>query len=435
MREMKDSGVEWIGEIPKEWKTRKIKNVATLAGRIGWQGLTSNEYCEEGAYLITGINFKNGIIEWDKCFHIPISRWEEATQIQIQEGDLLITKDGTVGKVAIAKDIPGKTSLNSGVLLIRNNNECHTKFLFWLLNSEVFWKWFIIINAGNSTIIHLYQHSFENFSFPFPKLNEQKRVVDYLDKKCSKIDEIIEKQQAIIEKLKEYKLSVITEAVTKGLNPDVEMKDSGIEWIGKIPKKWKMVKLNSICDDIRNGYVGPTRNILVDDGVPYIQSLNVKDGTISFEKGKYFVSEEWGKQHPKVYEGQIVIVQTGDIGQVGLVKKNMNGYNCHALIIVSLNTQYVFPSYVQYYFRSKPGKELLLETSTGALLPHLNSGRIKSTSIVSPNVIEQKNIAHYLDGFCEKIDNAVDKKEIIIERLKEYKKSLIYEVVTGKKEI
>lgn len=212
--DMKNSGLEWIGNISTNWKVVRIKNIASLAGRIGWQGLTSEEYSDEGAFLITGINFDNGNIDWDSCVHVPMSRWEEASQIQIQEGDLLITKDGTVGKTAIVSDVPGPTSLNSGVLLIRTCDECYTKYLYWIIKSNVFWKWFGIINSGNSTIIHLYQHSFENFSFPLPSIEEQKRISEYLDKKCYVIDEIINNKNKLIEKYREYKKSLIYEVVT-----------------------------------------------------------------------------------------------------------------------------------------------------------------------------------------------------------------------------
>ena len=214
MRKMKDSGVEWIGEIPEDWGTCRIKHISTLNGRIGWQGLTSAEYCDEGAYLITGINFNNGSIDWESCVHVPMSRWEEATQIQIKNGDLLITKDGTVGKVAIVKNMPGETSLNSGVLLIRVDSKYYTPFLFWILQSSVFWKWFGKINAGNSTIIHLYQYDFCNFSFPMPECDDQQKIANFLDEKCSRIDNVVKLKEDLIEKLKEYKKSLIYEAVT-----------------------------------------------------------------------------------------------------------------------------------------------------------------------------------------------------------------------------
>lgn len=211
----KDSGIEWIGEIPQGWEVLKIKHIATLAGRIGWQGLTSQEYSDEGAFLITGINFKNGRIDWNSCVHVPYSRWEEATQIQIKNGDLLITKDGTVGKIAIVDGLHDKTTLNSGVMVIRQDSEkCQTLFLSYMLQSEVFWKWFNYINSGNSTIIHLYQYDFLNFSFPLPPLPEQESIAKMLDSKCAQIDSLIAEKESLIADLTEYKKSLIFEVVT-----------------------------------------------------------------------------------------------------------------------------------------------------------------------------------------------------------------------------
>lgn len=213
---MKTSGVEWIGDIPEKWNVFRIKNVAFLKGRIGWQGLKSDEYQEDGPFLVTGKDFKNGKIDWMSCVHITEERFDEAPEIHIRENDLLITKDGTVGKVAIAKNCPLKVSLNSGVLLIRskNNSFFDQKFLYYVLCSNIFWMWFLSTLNGNSTIIHLYQEDFSNFSFSLPPLSEQKEIADYLDAKCAKIDAFIAKKQTVIEKMTEYKKSLIYECVT-----------------------------------------------------------------------------------------------------------------------------------------------------------------------------------------------------------------------------
>ena len=183
----KESGIAWIGAIPEHWTLKKIKYLATLKGRIGWQGLTSDEYTDEGAYLITGTDFVNGCINWETCVRVPMKRWEEAKDIQILDGDLLITKDGTVGKVAIVSDLEGPCSLNSGVLRISTHDDGYDRrFLYWVLQSDVFWKWFTDRNAGNSTIIHLYQNDFAEFAYPIPPLDEQIAIADFLDAKCAK---------------------------------------------------------------------------------------------------------------------------------------------------------------------------------------------------------------------------------------------------------
>lgn len=210
----KESGIDWIGQVPKHWPITKIKYSANLEGRIGWEGLTSEEYRDEGPYLITGVDFLNGGIGWSNCVHISEERWALGRSIQIKNGDLLITKDGTVGKVALVSDLDSKASLNSGVLLIRPSKSLSAEYLFWVLQSEVFWKWFNFTNAGNSTIIHLYQNEFENFSFPLPPMNEQKQISDYLLSKCADADLMISKQKEAVETLKQYKRSLIYEYVT-----------------------------------------------------------------------------------------------------------------------------------------------------------------------------------------------------------------------------
>lgn len=128
--QMKTSGIDWIGEIPCSWNIKRIKYLAQLKGRIGWQGLTSDEYTDVGPFLITGVDFSDGSINWESCVHITEERWAEAPEIHIKNGDLLITKDGTVGKVAIVENLQGKASLNSGVLLIKASDGYNKKFLY-----------------------------------------------------------------------------------------------------------------------------------------------------------------------------------------------------------------------------------------------------------------------------------------------------------------
>jgi len=249
MEKMKDSGIKWIGEIPSSWNTKRIKYMANLKGRIGWQGLTSEEYQDEGAYLITGVDFANGGIDWENCVHVPMKRWEEAKDIQIENEDLLITKDGTIGKVAIVSDMPGETSLNSGVLRIMPIEGYSRRFLYWVLKSEVFWNWFNYKNAGNSTIVHLYQGDFDEFIYAFPDYDEQETIADFLDLQCRKLDDIINGLVNQIEKLKNYKKALLYEAVTKGLDKNAPLKDSGVRCVGPIPRHWKISKVKYIADE------------------------------------------------------------------------------------------------------------------------------------------------------------------------------------------
>lgn len=207
-------------------------------------------------------------------------------------------------------------------------------------------------------------------------------------------------------------------------------KPSGIDWIGDIPSHWNNCTLKQASSSIRNGYVGPTKDILVDDGIPYFQSLHVKDGKLLFDRGEYYVTKKWADKHPKIYKDDIVIVQTGDIGQVAIVPAEYDGCNCHALIIVVSDKQKINPLFLLYYLRSSIGKELMLLTKTGATLPHLNSGSICNTQLILPPLSEQEAIAAWLDEKCEEIDAAIAKVDREIELIDELKQSEISRIVT-----
>lgn len=213
--DLKDSGVEWIGEIPSHWFVNKVGNNTYVKGRIGWKGLRSEDFKEQGPYLITGTDFnKDGTINWDNMYHVDQWRYDEDPFIQLQDNDVLITKDGTIGKVVYVGNLKGPTCLNSGIFLTRpTNNEYKSRFFFWLLNSNVF-KVFVDYNSGGSTIQHLYQNVFVNFRFPIPPLSEQQQIVEYLDEQTQKIYRTISIEERRIELLKEYRQSLISEVVT-----------------------------------------------------------------------------------------------------------------------------------------------------------------------------------------------------------------------------
>lgn len=213
---MKDSCVTHIDSIPSHWKTLKLKYASTLKGRIGWQGLRTEEYRDEGPYLVTGTDFNKGYINWNSCVHVSKERFEQDKNIQIQENDLLITKDGTIGKIAMAKECPAEVSLNSGVFIVRNNRKYKYiyKFFYYIILSKQFSLWFELAQHGNSTIKHLTQENFYEFIFAYPPIVEQTQIVNFLDDKCEKIDSIIENKKAQLETIETYKKSLIYEYVT-----------------------------------------------------------------------------------------------------------------------------------------------------------------------------------------------------------------------------
>lgn len=214
--EMKDSGVDWIGKIPANWNIVRLKNDCSLKGRIGWNGLRSEEFEEKSyAYLVTGQDFVSSDIDWSKCYQINKERYDEDPCIQLENGDLLITKDGTIGKIAKVSNMDKPACLNSGIFVLKQNsrNEFIQGYLYWSLYSNLL-KNFNSYTSTGTTILHLYQNVFENMPLVVPSKNEQQDISDYLDEKVKVIDNSISKAQYQVELLQEYKQSLITEVVT-----------------------------------------------------------------------------------------------------------------------------------------------------------------------------------------------------------------------------
>ena len=434
MQGYKNSGIEWIGSIPSDWKLDKIKYMANLYGRIGWQGLTSEEYIDEGPFLVTGVDFCKGRIDWNSCVHISEKRWEQADKIQIKNEDLLITKDGTVGKVAIVNDLNGKASLNSGVLLIDLKDKNSKKYLYWILCSDVFWTWFNYKNSGNSTILHLYQKDFNEFIYTLPELKEQKLIANFLDKKCSEIDSVIEKIAKQINLLKDYKNSLITETVTKGLNKNVPMKDSNIGWIGEIPEEWDVSKIKYSLILMGSGSTPDSSNPLnYDGGINWIQSgdLYGKSYIIETEKTitKYALH---GNKSLKRYIAPFVVVAMygASVGNIAL--SQIDSYTNQACCVMkgdnSLNNKYL------YYFLIANRHEMLM-LAIGGTQPNISQQLIKNLNIIIPQFNDQQEIVDFLDKKCSEIDSVISKKESQLDLIREHRKSLIYEYVTGKKRV
>ena len=222
--EMKDSGIEWIGLIPAHWNVDRVGRTTYVKGRIGWKGLRSEDFIDEGPFLITGTDFHEGSINWKNTYHVNTERYEEDPFIILKEDDVLITKDGSIGKVAYVNKLPGPTTLNSGIFVTRPlKNKYLQRYFFWIISSNIF-KEFIDYNSSGSTILHLYQNVFERFFFPLPPdLDEQKKISNILDKKITKIDLLIKKHYLKIDKLKEYRNSLISTSVTGKIRITEEM--------------------------------------------------------------------------------------------------------------------------------------------------------------------------------------------------------------------
>lgn len=438
MTRMKESGIDWIGQIPEEWEISKIKFTTQLNGRIGWQGLTSAEYKEEGPYLITGTDFHNGTINFETAVHIDEKRWSEASQIQVENGDLLITKDGTVGKVAIISGLDDKASLNSGVLRIQTIDEIDRRFLYYVLLSDEFWMWFNYTNSGASTILHLYQNVFDEFTFTFPQKNEQQKIADFLDKKTAQMDKVkvlLEKQ---IQKLKDYRASLIYETVTKGLDKTVPMKDSGIDWIGQVPQGWGVNRLKYLANKIGSGKtpLGGS-GIFEETGILFIRSQNIYNGLILLEDKATYINRNIHQQMigTCVKKNDILLNITGaSIGRVAKYDLDIEAnVNQHVCIIRS--NRYVLPDYLMYFIMSEFGQFMIKTHQISGNREGLSFENIGNFKIIAPGLDYQYEISQYLNKKMLTINQMIKTKEQQIANINKQRQTLIYDYVTGKKRV
>lgn len=427
---MKNSGVEWIGEIPQHWVFKRLKYTSTLAGRIGWQGLTSEEYRTEGVHLVTGTDFNQGRVDWDTCVRVSEERWAEATQVQLQEGDLLITKDGTVGKVAICANIPDKASLNSGVMVIRQRAQLSTNFLYWILQSPVFSGWFNDVNAGASTISHLYQADFYNFDFCFPlDLKEQSQIVSVLNIEVAKLDRAIEILCQELETLELLKKSIIYEAVTKGLDPTVPMKPSGVEWIGQIPEHWMIKRLKFISSP-KTGKTPPSEDSSYFDGpIVWYTPGDINNDYTGLSARTLTLKAVAENQAPLMPAGLTLFVGIGTIGKVGY-SRNKCSFNQQ---ITALPTYLHEGEWLFYVMRAQ--KKFIIGQAMCTIVPIVNNKFLSNLLLPVPPIEEEREIASFLSTRCSDIDQVISVKNKQLKTLEELKKSLIFEYVTGKRRV
>lgn len=427
----KNSGIEWIGQIPEGWSVVPLKYYLSLKGRIGWNGLKSEEFQEKSyAYLVTGQDFNSDVVNWKKCYQINKERYDEDPFIQLENGDLLVTKDGTIGKVAKVVNLDKPACLNSGIFVVKQTKGVFEQnYLYWVLVSNQL-KEFVGFNSTGSTIAHLYQNVFENMPLTVPPLTEQKAIASYLDYKVGQIDVSISAINTQIEDLKSYRQSIISEAVTKGLNPDVPMKDSGVEWIGLIPEGWEITKLGWAYPNMGSGTTPDTNNsnYYSEGGVNWLQTGDLNDSEIimtSKHVTELAIKERGMKLYPA---GSVVIAMYGaTIGKVGLLKieTTTNQACCVLPIVDNMHNRYAF-------YTVQSSKSALLAKSAGGGQPNISQTIIKEHKIPVPSLDEQFVIADYLDSKTSKIDTAIKSLEALQDDLNTLKQSIISEAVTGK---
>lgn len=422
MRKLKDSGIEWIGEIPRN--KRIIRNKYLLEYTKGKLPVDTNF---EG----TGFPY---IGATDLDSHEPCKTYtRDETLPDACDSDLLVLWDGARAGLCGTHKV-GKVS--STIVRIREvDSTIYRPFLYWYYKG---FEDYMYQRVNGTTIPHMNRKYIEEIQMIDWTIQEQCRIVDYLDRKCSQIDTIIARQQEVIEKLRAYKLSVITEAVTKGLNPNVPMKDSGVEWIGEIPEHWKMVRLKFLLSHIID-CPHETPIYSADGDYLVIRTADQDLGKLRTDEDMYRLDEgEYQNRIRRIplEKDDIVYGREGERWGLACLVPESNKYCLgQRMLQFRCKRELFLPRFAMWALNSKFVYLQGAVDTIGSTSPHVNISTVRNFLIPVPNINEQQEIIEYVDKKMLQLDKEVEHRGMLIRKLNEYKKSLIYEVVTGKKEV
>ena len=415
MRQMKDSGIEWIGEIPQDWNMIRLRFLCEI--KTGNQDTQDRN--PDGKYP----------------FYVRSPIVEKCDNYSFDGSAILMAGDG-VGAGKVFHIVDGKYGCHQRVYSLQNIKDIDRKYLYYILQN----RFYVSIDTANSksTVDSVRQNMLLDFPVVHGTWDVQRKIVCCLDNKCTEIDNAIAKTTASIEEYKKLKQAIITKAVTKGICGNRPMKDSGIEWIGEIPSDWEICKVRHI-GTLQNGI--SKGGEFFGSGFPFVSYGDVYRN-ISLPAcvdGLVQSSSEEQKLY-SVQEGDIFFTRTSEtIEEVGfssvcendIPKATFAGF----LIRLRPNKNKIYSGFSKYYFRSSHHRSFLVKEMNLVTRASLGQSLLKSMFVLLPGMNEQYEIAEYLDSKCNEIDNITSRKQQLITELEAYKKSLIYEYVTGKKEV
>ena len=433
MREMKDSGNKWIGLIPKTWGVERIKTIFSERSELSEDGsetlLSVSEYygvanraekVEDGEY----VSRAESLVGYKKCY----------------KGDL-------VSNIMLAwKGSMGVTELDGIVspayCVYKPSKSVYPRYYHYLFRTSLYTSIFRLYSKGIiDSRLRLYSPYFFDIKAIIPSYAEQQRIAEFLDRKCAEVDEMIALQEKVIEELKAYKQSVITEAVTKGLNPDAPMRDSGIEWIGQIPFNSTLSRIGFCIKGYKAGPFGSaliTGNLLNEGNILIYTPEHIAKQSTDIPNNLYLQEDRLEEMSQfLVKEGEIVFPIVGSLGRAMRIGSDMPiGIINQRLSKFSIKDDMVNVNYFMWLFGKSSFYETYIEMfQRGSFIVNLTKSLICDMPIVLHPIETQRAIADYLDEKCADIDSLIQTKQSKIDSLKEYKKSIIYEYVTGKREV
>jgi type I restriction enzyme S subunit len=410
--EYKDSGVEWIGEVPRHWEVVRTRYLCNLC--------TGNK------------DTINRVDDGKFPFYVRSPKVERINTYSFDGEAILMAGDG-VGAGKVFHYANGKFDYHQRVYNFHNFKKVIGKFFYYYITNN--FRYIIEEGGAKNTVDSVRLYMIQNFLITVPPKEEQREIVFYLDKKCSEIDNVISAQQKRIALLQELKQSVITHAVTKGLNPNVEMKDSGVEWIGKIPASWDVVHLKRILRErMQYGANEPAES----DDTTYPRYIRITDITANGElRPETFKSLEPSKAKDYLLDkGDVLFARSGaTVGKTFLFNADIKACYAGYLIKASCDKRRMLPEYLYYYTQSGAYECWKNSVFIQSTIQNIGADKYQMMYILVPSKDEQKQIVEYTMRKSQIFDAAISKAQHQVELLQEYKQSLITEVVTGKRKV
>lgn len=427
---LKPSNIPWTDYLPIEWEEACLRWYASLYaggtpskavesywenGTIPWlnSGSVNEEVITEPSAFITEEAFNNSSAKW------------------IPKGSLLMALAGQGKTKGMVAQLSFDATCNQSMAAILPNEKLEPRFLYYWLKAN----YQNIRNMGGGDLRDgLNLEMLASIKLPLPPLDTQQSIVEYLDDELSRISSLIYEKQTLISLLKEKRQALISHYVTKGIDDNVPMKDSGVEWIGAIPESWSVRKLNSICSILTCG-VAATPDY-VESGIPFLSAQNVKGGRVDLSKGHKFITEDFHTEltkNRKPTKGDILLTRVGTIGEVGIVDVDFEFSVFVSLTHIRLIPTECTAQFFKYLFESKFVKELnLAVTLTGAGVGNLNVQDLREYRLPLPDIATQEAIVEALDNKVNVIERLIDETEKSVTLLKEHRTALISAAVTGK---
>jgi len=420
--------VVWLGEVPDYWESWKVSHSFLSIG----SGTTPNsDSCEwyDGTILwVTTGELRENVIN-DTFKKVNENALKNFSALRVHPaGSLAIAMYGaTIGRLGI---LGIDATTNQACCVLSNPTSITTRFMFyWFLGHK---EHIIALYATGGGQPNINQDIVRGFRVPVPSIEDQNVISSFLDRETAKIDALVAEQEKLIELLKEKRQAVISHAVTKGLNPNVPMKNSGVEWLGEVPEHWEVVRLKRISPEITVGIVVEPSKYYVEDGVPALRSLNVQPGRIVTDNF-VFISEESNEQLRKsrLNEGDLVAVRSGQPGTTAVVPHDLDGANCIDLIIIRKPDNYC-EQFLCWYLGSDVAVRQFTEGTGGAIQQHFNIGTAMNLLVTFPSIKEQREIVTKIEQETLRLDQLIFEAQLAIDLLKERRSALISAAVTGK---